>query len=445
MPVLSKRSVSSRLRAFALSVCAITTFGTVFGATFGGNLSHAAGSSTTSETPLPWWWHGRVCDSGLNSSSHALGASYLGVQVCGPQPYKYNGGDSFDMVQEGPDPAHSFGEGEWQCVELAMRFMTLVYGVTPYGANGDGVVDNYSAADGGGLVKYNNGTPGIAPLPGDVLSFTDSISAGHVGIVTSSAVDDHGNGSVTMLSQNDTDDGWRTLPVTNWSVGGFTHHSAHNWLHDPAGRGAGGASQAASAWGGVTARPGGGYWAVTPFGKVAGGGAPVFGDASKFSLNAPIVDIAATPSGKGYWLLGADGGIFSFGDAAFHGSTGNIKLNQPVVGMAATRTGKGYWLTASDGGIFSFGDAAFHGSTGNITLNEPVVGMAATPTGRGYWLTASDGGIFGFGDAAFRGSTSGDDLAHPIAGMARTANGRGYWLVEIDGVTVHAFGNAHSG
>ena len=32
--------------------------------------------------------------------------------------------------------------------------------------------------------------------------------------------------------------------------------------------------------------------------------------------------------------------------------------------MAATPDGKGYWLVASDGGIFAFGDAPFYGSTG---------------------------------------------------------------------------------
>jgi hypothetical protein len=32
------------------------------------------------------------------------------------------------------------------------------------------------------------------------------------------------------------------------------------------------------------------------------------------------------------------------------------------VGMAATPTGKGYWLVAADGGIFTFGDAVFAGS-----------------------------------------------------------------------------------
>ena len=51
-------------------------------------------------------------------------------------------------------------------------------------------------------------------------------------------------------------------------------------------------------------------------------------------------------------------------------------------------------MVASDGGVFSFGDAAFYGSTGAIHLNQAIVGMAATPDGGGYWLVASDGGIF---------------------------------------------------
>jgi hypothetical protein len=69
--------------------------------------------------------------------------------------------------------------------------------------------------------------------------------------------------------------------------------------------------------------------------------------------------------------------VFSFGDASFYGSAGAIKLNKPVVGMAATLTGDGYWLVASDGGIFSYGDAGFYGSTGSLLLNKPIVGMAA--------------------------------------------------------------------
>ena len=105
-------------------------------------------------------------------------------------------------------------------------------------------------------------------------------------------------------------------------------------------------------------------------------------------MKAPIVGMDATPTGKGYWLVASDGGVFCFGDAGFHGSTGAINLNRPIVGIASTPTGKGYWIVASDGGIFCFGDAEFRGSTGAIHLNRPIVGMAATRTGDGYWLVA---------------------------------------------------------
>ncbi len=100
-------------------------------------------------------------------------------------------------------------------------------------------------------------------------------------------------------------------------------------------------------------------------------------------LNQPIVGMAATTTGHGYWLVASDGGIFTFGDAGFHGSTGGMHLNQPIVGMATSPGGHGYWLVASDGGIFSFGDAPFDGSTGAIHLNRPIVGMASTPTPAG--------------------------------------------------------------
>ena len=69
--------------------------------------------------------------------------------------------------------------------------------------------------------------------------------------------------------------------------------------------------------------------------------------------------------------------IFSYGDAAFFGSRGGQPLNEPIVGMAATPDGAGYWLVASDGGIFSYGDAAFLGSRGGQPLNKPIVGMAS--------------------------------------------------------------------
>jgi hypothetical protein len=90
-------------------------------------------------------------------------------------------------------------------------------------------------------------------------------------------------------------------------------------------------------------------------------------------LNRPIVGMAATPTGKGYWLVASDGGIFSFGDARFHGSTGSLHLVSPIVGMTASASG--YWFVAADGGIFTF-DAPFHGSAAGLADGAPVVGMA---------------------------------------------------------------------
>ena len=68
--------------------------------------------------------------------------------------------------------------------------------------------------------------------------------------------------------------------------------------------------------------------------------------------------------------MATDGGIFDYGDAGFYGSTGCIHLNKPIVAMAATPDGHGYWLVASDGGIFNYGDAGFYGSRGGQPLNE---------------------------------------------------------------------------
>src|SRR4051812_26020557 len=48
-------------------------------------------------------------------------------------------------------------------------------------------------------------------------------------------------------------------------------------------------------------------------------GAPSIGTANGMALNADLVDLASTPSGRGYWAVASDGGVFGFGDAAFHG------------------------------------------------------------------------------------------------------------------------------
>ena len=194
---------------------------------------HAADSGT------PSWWNGDCNANTWNAiassmgwtgaGAHRLGASYLGVPVCGPRPGA-DGAPNVAWARPG------WGELEWQCPELAFRFMAQFYGVSAYGANGGDVVRNYTTAAGGQLVKIDNGTVGMPPLPGDVISFDNAGAAGHVGVVASSVVDELGNGSITMLSQNDTADGWRTLAVTGWHVQSFGSYVPYGWLHDPLGR-----------------------------------------------------------------------------------------------------------------------------------------------------------------------------------------------------------------
>jgi len=133
---------------------------------------------------------------------------------------------------------------------------------------------------------------------------------------------------------------------------------------------------------------------VTPEADIAS-----YGDASQANLNQPIVGMAVTPSGRGYWLVASDGGIFSFGDARFYGSTGGLRLNQPIVGMAVTPSGRGYWLVASDGGIFTFGDAPFRGAGAGRALPAPAIALVDIDGMQGYWLALSNGQVRAFGDA----------------------------------------------
>ena len=186
-------------------------------------------------------------------------------------------------------------------------------------------------------------------------------------------------------------------------------------------------------WSGMAATPdGGGYWMVG-----SDGGVFAFGDAALLGLDRVAAPERAggrhgghRATAAGYWLVGARRRRLHL--RRRRRSTARpaaLRLDAPVVGMAATPDGGGYWLVASDGGIFSYGDARFYGSAGALRLNAPVVGMAATPDGGGYWLVARDGGVFSYGDARFFGSAGSPALDAPVVGMAATPDGGGYWLV----------------
>jgi lipoprotein-anchoring transpeptidase ErfK/SrfK len=145
-------------------------------------------------------------------------------------------------------------------------------------------------------------------------------------------------------------------------------------------------------------------------------------------LNAPVVGMASTPSGNGYWLVASDGGIFTFGDAHFYGSTGAMRLNAAVVGMARDGSGHGYWLAGSDGGVFTFGDAHFRGSAaGQVPADRHVVQLVGMPDGNGYRMLAlrnlPDVGLMSLGASG----ASVVDVQNRLVSM-------GYWLPAVNGV-----------
>jgi subtilase family serine protease len=180
-------------------------------------------------------------------------------------------------------------------------------------------------------------------------------------------------------------------------------------------------------------------------------GAVTVSDPPPTPTPAPPVPVAAPTNG--YWLVGSDGGIFTFGSAQFYGSTGSIQLQRPVVGISPTADKGGYWLVASDGGIFAFGDAGYYGSIPGDglspagsglphSLNAPIVAMVPSSDGGGYFMVASDGGVFAFGDAYFAGSCPGiGGCSGAAVGVVPDASGNGYWLVTQTG-NIYAFGDA---
>jgi hypothetical protein len=174
----------------------------------------------------------------------------------------------------------------------------------------------------------------------------------------------------------------------------------------------------------------GGYWMVGASGSVYG-----FGDAHNFgsASTTGVTHIEPTPSHGGYWIVNGAGQVFAYGNARSHGNAGPLRPGEKVSSLSATATGNGYWLFTNRGRVMTYGDARSYGDMSGTTLNGPVVGSVATPTGRGYYMVSSDGGIFAFGDARFHGSMGGAHLNQPVNGLVPTLDNRGYWLVSSDG------------
>jgi len=197
--------------------------------------AHEAGSQSPrhselaglhADLPVPGWWDGD-CDTNyfLRQTGHAaypLGAEYRGMKACGPRP------SAHPYVQTVVD----FGAGqpqlEWQCPEISKRFLYLAYGIEPYPGNGNDMVTGYP---GDLLDKVWNCTIGQAPQPGDVMSYGAYSQWGHTSVVVASDVAGTGNGTVQVIEQNSSINGYNTHTVDKWCVNAYT--DVIGWLHLP--------------------------------------------------------------------------------------------------------------------------------------------------------------------------------------------------------------------
>src|SRR5690349_4048527 len=92
------------------------------------------------------------------------------------------------------------------------------------------------------------------------------------------------------------------------------------------------------------------------------------------SLLPAVTSSASIPTRQpGYQLVTNSGDVLPFGSAPV--GSAPAPLTKGVAGVAWTADGRGHWLATRDGGVFTFGDAAFHGSAGAAHLRSPIAGI----------------------------------------------------------------------
>ena len=125
--------------------------------------------------------------------------------------------------------------------------------------------------------------------------------------------------------------------------------------------------------------------------------------------------LLGSPYTKGLYIVGSGGWVESVkGDLPYYGSLSRVKLNAPIVGGAITSQCDGYWLLGADGGIFTFGSARFHGSLSGVISGNSARSILPLPDGSGYWILTRSGKIYALGNCAYLGSM----IYHPKGSLA---------------------------
>lgn len=197
--------------------------------------------------------------------------------------------------------------------------------------------------------------------------------------------------------------------------------------------GAGATRQLANPVIGIVPSPDGrGYLLVGANGEVL-----TFGDAQSAGTCAlhggcsgTVVSAVSGPTG-GYWLVTASGRVYAYGGARPVGQCSpEVEAgHSAAVDAAATPDGRGLWVLLADATVCHTGDAGSYrpavsngaeGSPGASASAAKVTATAIVPAygAAGYWVVTTTGSVLRFGDAPAVGDASGDHLDAPLVAAA---------------------------
>ena len=202
--------------------------------------------------------------------------------------------------------------------------------------------------------------------------------------------------------------------------------------------------------GGASTPKGDGYWLVGWDGGIfTHGGAHFYGSMGGHVLNQPVFSMTPTRRDAATGWSRATAASSRSATRTSTAPAGHLPLNQPVTGITRSPSGRGYRMVAADGGIFSFGDAPVlrkHAGQGHSRLRRrrhgtharqqglldraprrldvrirqrallrqlhhvhvrPVTGIFSNPTAPGYRLVTENGATIPFGAAPGGSSVTG--------------------------------------
>ncbi len=325
----------------------------------------------------------------------------------------------------------AYGLG-YECVELAVRWAQIVFGV-PH--NSWGIYYAYQMWAAGPLLSPrfvqhpNGGADG--PQFGDLMVFasTSFDAAGHVAVVSGTSP-----GYVSLVEQNYNDaapTGTARLPIYGTVMPNRSGLPILGWLRS---------SIAPTGWHGD---PGpGGYLSdmrghVYPYGSAA---QPT--EQTVWPTQATARGMALIPKTTSGYVLDSFGGLHSFGGAPRIRPTAYWFGWDIARGLTLTPDGKGGYVLDAYGRMHPFGDAAPLASNFAWPGWDIARAMVLRADGLGGWVLDGWGGLHGFGNfpsVRLNGSYyPGQDIAR--SACLRSDGDSGWW---VDGNNdIHSFGGA---